>query len=64
MKTLSLEQMESINGGLFKMPCGVALALYGVAFIGLCAASGPFAITAIMGFGATVYDVFASCLPD
>ena len=60
MKELSLKQMETIEGGL-KMPCGVALALYGFAFVGLCAATGGAAICAVVGFGASLYDVFASC---
>lgn len=62
MKELNLEQMESTEGGL-KMPCSVALALYGVAFVGLCAATGGAAICAVIGFGASVYDVFAACVP-
>jgi len=60
MKELSLTQMESIEGG-FKMPCGVALALYGFAFVGICAATGGAAICAVVGFGAAVYDVLAAC---
>ena len=52
--------MQSTEGGL-KMPCSVALALYGVAFVGLCAATGGAAICAVIGFGASVYDVFAAC---
>ena len=64
MKTLSLEQMEVIEGGLFKMPCSVALVLYGAAFISLCAATGGAAIVAAVGFGASIYDVFAACGPN
>ncbi|HQH23844.1 MAG TPA: hypothetical protein PLM01_04095 [Bacteroidales bacterium] len=60
MTELSLEQMESVAGG-FKMPCGAALALYGVAFIGLCASTGGAAICAAVTFGASIYDVYAAC---
>ena len=60
MKELNLEQMESVEGGL-KMPCSVALALYGFAFVGLCAASGGFAVCAVAAFGASIWDVFDAC---
>jgi hypothetical protein len=63
MKKLNLEQMEKVEAGFlnWKMPCSVALALYGFAFVGLCAATGGFAICAVVGFGAGTFDAIAAC---
>jgi len=59
MKKLSLDQMENIQGGL---PCGVALALYGAAFIGAAAATGGAAIAlGLFSLGGTIWEVIESC---
>jgi hypothetical protein len=60
MKTLTIEQMENVNAG---MPCWMALALYGAAFIGLCAATGGIAVaSAIATFGGAIYETLESCM--
>jgi hypothetical protein len=65
MKTLSFEQMECIEAGFkFHMPCSVALALYGFAFVGLCAATGGAAICAVISFGAATFDTIAACADE
>jgi hypothetical protein len=59
MKTLKLNRMEGIEGG---MPCGVAIGLYATAFIGLAMATGGASIAvAAVGFGGSIWGVFDSC---
>jgi len=59
MKTLTMEQMELTKGG---MPCWMAVALYGAAFIGLCAATGGIAVvSAVVSFGGSIYSTIESC---
>ncbi|NLO02999.1 MAG: hypothetical protein GX126_11910 [Bacteroidales bacterium] len=58
MKEISLEQMASVAGS---KSCGASLALYGIAFIGLCASTGGVAICAAITFGASLHDVYVSC---
>ena len=61
MKTLSLEQMENTDAG--KMSCGVALGLWGIAFVFMCATTGPLAVGAVIALGASSYDYFEACAP-
>jgi len=51
--------MELTKGG---MPCWMAVALYGAAFIGLCAATGGIAVvSAVVSFGGSIYSTIESC---
>lgn len=52
--------MESVEGGS-KMPCGLALAIYGVTFVGLCASTGGAALCGVVGLASSLYEVFAAC---
>ena len=59
MKKLNFEQMEGIEGG---MSCGVALALYGAAFIGAALATGGAAIVfSLVGLGGSIWSAIDSC---
>jgi bacteriocin-like protein len=59
MKTLDFNEMENVQGG---MPCGVALALYGVSFIGVAAATGGVgAVIAWASFGGSIWSLVESC---
>jgi hypothetical protein len=60
MKELNFRQMESVEGGS-KMACGAALTVYAFSFVALCATTGLLAICAVVGYGASLYDVFAAC---
>jgi hypothetical protein len=60
MKTLNLEQMESVQAG--RMACWLALTLYGAAFVGLAAATGGIAVVAgTITFGGAIYEAIDSC---
>ncbi len=50
--------MEETKGG---MPCGVALALYGISFVSLCATTGPLVIAALATTGGSIWSVVESC---
>ena len=59
MKTLNLEQMEKMKGG---MPCGVSLGFYGAALIGSALATGGLSlIFGVVGMGASIWGVIESC---
>jgi len=58
MKELTKTQMEEVQAG---MPCGVALALYGAAFISLCATTGPLVILALASAGGALATVIEAC---
>jgi hypothetical protein len=60
MKTLSLEQMEDIEGG--KMSCGAALGFYAAAFIGAALATGGATlVVGLIGMGGTIWGVIDNC---
>lgn len=59
MKKLELTQMENVEGG---MPCGVALGLYGLTFIGASLATGGVAIAiGLATLGGSIWGVIDSC---
>ena len=62
MKELTMDQMEQSNGG---MPCALALAFYGIAFIGGAAVTGGASllviITSAASLTSTIWGVVDSC---
>jgi hypothetical protein len=58
MKNLNFNEMEMVQGG---MPCGVAVALYGFAFVSLAAATGGMAVLAAASFGGAIWGLVDSC---
>ncbi len=60
MKKLEMNQMEKLQGG--KMACGVAVALYGAAFVGAALATGGAAIAlGLIGIGGAIATVDDAC---
>lgn len=58
-----ITDLQDLDGDIIlSMPCGVAVACYAAAFIGICAATGGVAVVAAaVGFGGSVWGVFDSC---
>lgn len=60
MEYLTDAEMAGIEGG--KMPCWLAWTLYGVALVGLGAATGGWgAAAAIAGYGGSIISVIDGC---